>query len=72
MSGRRISLTGNERLYISYWLDRALLEATEFAEVSAISSLKHRISNGRNRRPQAITVRPTERSPKCERAEQPT
>lgn len=66
MGGKRVSLTGNERLYISYWLDRAVLEATEFSEVSAITSLKQRLSRRRIRRSCAITVRPAGRAAKEE------
>jgi hypothetical protein len=69
MGGKRVSLTGNERLYISYWLDRAVLEATEFSEVSAIASLKQRLSERRVPRSCAITVRPAGRPGRVSRSE---
>jgi hypothetical protein len=37
-------LSGRERMFLAYWLERAALEAPEFSEASAIESLQERLA----------------------------
>jgi hypothetical protein len=48
-------LSGRERMFLAYWLERAALEAPEFGEASAIVSLQERLATRRrDRRAQAL------------------
>lgn len=58
MSGKRVMLTGRERQFLAYWLDRAAQEAPGHTEAAAIELLRRRLNSSASRRSHSVVVRP--------------